>query len=556
MALDPTKNFSISEVSTTYNASATSIDLVSGGTARFPDPATDGAFNVTWWDSENYSNPSLDPNREIVRVTAKSGDTWTITRAQEGTTASVKNTGITSVILAITKKTIDDIDTHIDNTSNPHGVTKSQVGLGNVDNTSDADKPISSATQAALDLKINTSQKGAANGVAELDSGGKVPSAQLPSYVDDVVEAANFAALPVTGETGKIYVTLDDNKTYRWSGSAYVEISASLALGETSATAYRGDRGKIAYDHSQLTSGNPHNVTKSDVGLGNADNTSDVNKPVSTAQQAALDAKLTKTLANTKIFVGNGSNVATDVAMSGDATLANTGAITIANSAVTNPKMANMAANTLKGNDTGSAAAPQDLTVAEISKMLDSFAHVDNTYITTENATSTDTLYSPGLIGYGGTFGSGNFSTGNIYFSKFTVSGEETILDLSFEIAAITSGNEARVGVWSANAEGLPETLVFETGAVAISGTGVKTVSFSPDQVLPAGTYYFGYTANGTMSVRQNASTSSLGIPATMGTTGYRHLRYAFTYGALGNITPSSITFSTGAPVLIALNIL
>jgi len=101
---------------------------------------------------------------------------------------------------------------------------------------------------------------------------GKVPAGQLPAYVDDVVEAANFAALPVSGETGKIYVTLDDNKTYRWSGSAYVEISASLALGETSGTAYRGDRGKTAYDHSQLTSGNPHSVTKGDVGLGNVSN--------------------------------------------------------------------------------------------------------------------------------------------------------------------------------------------------------------------------------------------------------------------------------------------
>ena len=56
---------------------------------------------------------------------------------------------------------------------------------------------------------------------------GKVPSGQLPSFVDDVVEAANFAALPGTGETSKIYVTLDNNKTFRWSGSAYVEISAS-----------------------------------------------------------------------------------------------------------------------------------------------------------------------------------------------------------------------------------------------------------------------------------------------------------------------------------------
>lgn len=127
---------------------------------------------------------------------------------------------------------------------------------------------------------------------------GKVPASQLPSYVDDVLEYANFAALPGTGETGKIYVTLDTNLTYRWSGSAYVEISASLALGETLATAYRGDRGKTAYDHSQTTTGNPHGTTKTDLGLGDVDNTSDANKPVSTAQQTALNAKADKALEN------------------------------------------------------------------------------------------------------------------------------------------------------------------------------------------------------------------------------------------------------------------
>lgn len=95
---------------------------------------------------------------------------------------------------------------------------------------------------------------------AELDVNGKILSSQLPSYVDDVLEYADLAAFPATGETGKIYITQDTNKTYRWSGTAYTEISASLALGETSSTAYRGDRGKTAYDHSQLT-GNPHGTT-------------------------------------------------------------------------------------------------------------------------------------------------------------------------------------------------------------------------------------------------------------------------------------------------------
>lgn len=79
----------------------------------------------------------------------------------------------------------------------------------------------------------------------------KVPAAQLPSFVDDVLEYEDQAHFPASGESGKIYVALDTNKTYRWSGSAYVEISESLALGETSSTAYRGDRGKTAYDDSQ-----------------------------------------------------------------------------------------------------------------------------------------------------------------------------------------------------------------------------------------------------------------------------------------------------------------
>jgi hypothetical protein len=122
------------------------------------------------------------------------------------------------------------------------GITKSMVGLGNVDNTSDANKPVSTATQTALDGKASSSHVHAIGDVTGLQTAldnkqtsgdyatltdGKVPSSQLPSYVDDVIEATNLAALPVSGETGKIYVTLDSNKVYRWSGSAYVEISPS-----------------------------------------------------------------------------------------------------------------------------------------------------------------------------------------------------------------------------------------------------------------------------------------------------------------------------------------
>ena len=101
-------------------------------------------------------------------------------------------------------------------------------------------------------IAMPLSMRGAANGLASLDQNGKVPSGQLPSYVDDVLEYANAASFPSGGESGKIYVALDSNIAYRWSGSSYVEISKSLALGETESTAYRGDRGREAYDHAQL----------------------------------------------------------------------------------------------------------------------------------------------------------------------------------------------------------------------------------------------------------------------------------------------------------------
>lgn len=109
-----------------------------------------------------------------------------------------------------------------------HSHTKSDIGLSNVTN----------------DAQVKRSEMGTASGVATLGTDGKVPSSQLPSYVDDVLEYETKAKFPTTGETGKIYVDTTTNLTYRWSGSAYVEISQSIALGETSSTAYAGDKGK------------------------------------------------------------------------------------------------------------------------------------------------------------------------------------------------------------------------------------------------------------------------------------------------------------------------
>lgn len=123
-----------------------------------------------------------------------------------------------------------------------------------------------------LTTYVKTVDKGVAEGVASLDIAGKVPTSQLPSYVDDVLEYANLAAFPLVGEVGKIYVAIDTTFTYRWSGSIYVQIDVGAV---TSVASRIGD---VV-------------LTKTDVGLANVDNTTDLSKPISTLTQTALNLK-------------------------------------------------------------------------------------------------------------------------------------------------------------------------------------------------------------------------------------------------------------------------
>jgi phage gp45-like len=159
--------------------------------------------------------------------------------------------------------------------------------------------PESGVTNLIADLgaKEDKVNKGAASGYAPLDATSKVPAVYLPAYVDDVVEFANLAAFPATGMTGIIYVALDTNKVYRWSGSAYVEISPSPgstdAVPEGSTNLYYTSARATSAAPVQSVSGRTGAVTltKTDVGLGSVDNTSDASKPISTATQTALTLK-------------------------------------------------------------------------------------------------------------------------------------------------------------------------------------------------------------------------------------------------------------------------
>ena len=110
--------------------------------------------------------------------------------------------------------------------------------------------------QDALDEKIDTSDKGVANGVASLDSSGKIPSNQLPSGQSDVVIVQGLAELPVSGDTSKLYVVKANKQVYVWTGQAYTE--ASLSLGSNSTDAFRGDYGQAAYIHGVTNKGSAY----------------------------------------------------------------------------------------------------------------------------------------------------------------------------------------------------------------------------------------------------------------------------------------------------------
>lgn len=167
------------------------------------------------------------------------------------------NVPYSPAVLAKTNAIEANVSAHIGNTANPHKVTKAQIGLANVENKSStqirSELTKENVTNALGYTPIDESRIGAANGVASLDASGRIPASQIPGGFDNIEEYDNLAAFPTTGEEGKIYVAKDTNLTYRWTGSQYVEISPSLALGETATTAYRGDRGKVAYDHSQVS---------------------------------------------------------------------------------------------------------------------------------------------------------------------------------------------------------------------------------------------------------------------------------------------------------------
>lgn len=347
-----------------------------------------------------YDKGTIDTALAGKQATLTAGENITIADNNENltisatdTTYSAATTSAPGLMSAADKAKLDGIETgaQVNTVTGVKGsneaeyrtgnvsITKGNVGLGNVDNTADADKPISTAAQTALDGKVDkitgkglseanftdaektklagiaagadvnvqpdwnqgndaaddyiknkpanlvqdptyvhtdnnfsnaekakadgaiqSTEKGTANGVAELDANGKVPTSQLPAYVDDVLSYNSLNDFPATGEDGKIYIAKDTNLSYRWGSSEYVVISPSLALGSTSSTAYRGDWG--AEDRAAIGTLSTLNTTEKSNLVGAINEL----KTASDAKQGTLDFDSSPTSGSTNPVTSGG----------------------------------------------------------------------------------------------------------------------------------------------------------------------------------------------------------------------------------------------------------
>jgi hypothetical protein len=277
--------------------SAVKLDTAAAGSATQPVYFADGkpvATTYTLGKSVPADAVFTDTNthyasKNVVGSSTATANTTTALTNGNVYINSVENGAVTSAhkisgsgATTVTTDTSGNIIVSSTNTTysslkNPYALTVSLNGTSQGAYDGSAAKSINvtassvgAYTKAEVDGKLNgkanSSHTHVAADITSVNASaitGIIDAAHLPSFVDDVIEGYysnskfyktkspdGVYTTEITGESGKIYVNLNDNKTYRWSGSAYVVISETIALGETSTTAYRGDRGKIAYDHA------------------------------------------------------------------------------------------------------------------------------------------------------------------------------------------------------------------------------------------------------------------------------------------------------------------
>lgn len=352
---------------------------------------------------------------------------------------------------------------------------------------------------------------------------GTIAAANLPSYVDDVLEYASFSNFPTTGESGKIYIDLSNNKIYRWSGSTYVVISETIALGTTHATAGYGDESRAAYNHSTST-GNPHKTTKTDLGLGNVENKSSATirgeltkANVTTALGYTPPTTDTNTHYTTRIVAGaangtvnaattNGNthiNVTDDNTFRSGVVIKGTGATTVTSDASGNVTINSTDTNTWRGiqNNLTSTSTDQSLSAAQGKVLNDKFSsYVPTSRTVNGKALSANITLSARDVGAA----PASHSHSYLPLSGGTVSG-------NVHFTSIGDKSKAAGITWDGSTDGASiyyETRGADSGHLVLNMTDDSdvTVDIAANGAVKS---YFGYDGTFHGNVSGNASSAS-----------------------------------------------
>ncbi len=356
--------------------------------------------------------------------------------------------------------------------------------------------------------------------------GGLVPSSQLPSYVDDVIEAANLAALPATGETGKIYVALDTGKTYRWSGSTYAELTDATAVwGSISGTLSNQTDLQNALNAKAASS---HTHTTSDItGFGEA-----VDDEVASLLVAGANITITYNDAANTLTIASTSGVNSFVTVQPQNNGTNGTAV-----------VADSSSDTLTVDSRHGACITGDASGDKLT--LDCFGDLTPTY------TKDSTVYElPPNTGAASTLA---LVANRLYKTPIFVCRRRTITDVAIVVSTLAAGSNIRLGLRRMSlTDGEATTLVADFGVVSGATTGTKTIT-GISVVVDAGWYYLEVVSDGTPTIRCITSTSQpnpMGSVPTTTWTNVNGLFRAFTYGTLpSDETGVSQTLNTGATV-------
>ena len=420
---------------------------------------------------------------------------------------SITNSGVRSIATGTANGTIS-VNTNGTSANVAVKGLGSSAYMDTTDTYSSTGTTPTSGKAVAQAIGTVTALMGSNNGIATLDSSGKIPSSQIPGSYDDVLNFDTVDDFPDTGEEGKIYVAKATNTQYRWGGESYIPIGSHLALGETSSTAYRGDRGAVAYAHATDSARNTTAKSEALYAIG-------ITAHGHVGSSTAITAGTGISLASNKISHTNSVTAGT-ASGSATATIGNGGSFSI-------PTVSYDAQGHVTGKGTTTITIPTYAANTGIKLNGLTFQHTNAVTAGTASGSATST------IGNGGSFSIPTVS----YDAQGHVTGKGTT---TITIPTFAAGG----GIEIAD-DGLTFQHTNAITAGTASGSATKTLTFGDTFTIPTVSYdaHGHVTGKGTTTMTM----PSLGTSAT--TAAYGNHTHATSIAASSATNQLSLAAST-----------